>query len=73
MRESKSFSTNVTIGLFPFADFTISLFPFADVMVGLQSLILADVTIGLEYLLSTNVERNVQSLGWSLSDTTVVY
>jgi hypothetical protein len=65
VRENKSFSVNVTIGLFPFADVTIGIFPFADVTVGLQSLILADVTIGLVYLLSTNVERNVQSLGWS--------
>jgi hypothetical protein len=64
VRQNKSFSANVTIGLFPFADDTIGLFPFAEVTVGLQSLILADVTIGLVYLLSTNVERNVQSLGW---------
>jgi hypothetical protein len=64
VRENKSFSVNVTIGLFPFADVTIGLFPFADVTIGLQSFILADVMIGLIVLLSTNVERNVQSLGW---------
>jgi hypothetical protein len=65
VRENKGFSADVTIGLFPFADVTIGLFPFAEVTIGLQSLILADVTIGLISLLSTsNVKRNVQSLGW---------
>ena len=39
-------------------------FPFADVTVGLLAS-RADVTVGPRVLLSTNVERNVQSLGWS--------
>jgi hypothetical protein len=46
-----------------FADVTIGLLAFADITIGLQSLTFADVMIGLMSVLSTNVERNVQSLG----------
>jgi hypothetical protein len=51
VRENKSIFANIMISLFPFANVTIGLFPFVDVTVGLQSLTLADVTIGLVVLL----------------------